>query len=142
MEENSEENKENYSLLDQKRKDEIILELKKEINEQIIKNSKSKEENINNIDNSEVKELFEKNNNNNKDLKSTTSNNNIDLNEKNFIFQSNITFKEINNFIKKNEIHINNESNNKEENKGNEDLVFPKNDMNDLLINNTKKVLI
>ena len=104
MEENSEENKENYSLLDQKRKDEIILELKKEINEQIIKNSESKEENINNIDNSEVKELFEKNNNNNKDLKSTTSNNNIDLNEKNFIFQSNITFKEINNFIKKNEI--------------------------------------
>ena len=140
MEENSEENKENYSLLDQKRKDEIILELKKEINEQIKKNSKSKEENINNIDNSEVKELFEKNNNNNKDLKSTTSNNNIDLNEKNFIFQSNITFKEINNFIKKNEIHINNENNNKEENKGNEELIFPKNDMNDLILNNAKKV--
>ena len=75
MDENSEEEKDNYSLLDKKRKEEIILELKKEINEQILINSKTKGEkcdddnnNINNKNTSEISEQF-------------TDNNNFDLNK-------------------------------------------------------------
>ena len=60
MESNSEEEKENYSLLDQKRKDEIILELQKEINDQILINSNNKDEN-NNDNNIDTKEIFKNN---------------------------------------------------------------------------------
>ena len=141
MEENSEDNKENYSLLDEKRKEQIILELKKEINEQIIKNSKVKDENNNDINNSDIKELFEKNNDvNNNQIKKNMMNDNDNLNKINFIFESNLTFKEINNFIKENEKNINDENNNKEENKENEVLELPKNDDNNLKLNNSKKL--
>ena len=104
MEGNSEE--ENYSLLDEKRKEEIILQLKNEINEQIINNSKTSDEK-NDIDNtSENKEIFNQIN--------SQENNQINTNITNLNYDSNLIFHEINNFIKDKDIVNNNQAENKE----------------------------
>ena len=103
MEENSEE--ENYSLLDEKRKEEIILQLKNEINEQIINNSKSNDEK-NDTNNSDTKEI--NNQINTQDINQINTNIN-DLN-----YDSNSIFHEINNFIKDKDINNNNNDENKE----------------------------
>ena len=104
MEGNSEE--ENYSLLDEKRKEEIILQLKNEINEQIINNSKTSDEK-NDIDmTSENKEIFNQIN--------FQEINQINTNITNLNYDSNSIFHEINNFIKDKDIVNNNQAENKE----------------------------
>ena len=104
MEGNSEE--ENYSLLDEKRKEEIILQLKNEINEQIINNSKTSDEK-NDIDiTSENKEIF--NQINSQEI------NQFNKNITNLNYDSNLIFHEINNFIKDKDIVNNNQAENKE----------------------------
>ena len=136
MESNSEEEKENYSLLDQKRKDEIILELQKEINDQILINSNNKDEN-NNDNNIDTKEIFKNNveiDNVQNQIK--INHNYNDLNSNKFNSESNFLFKEINNFINENEKNIN--LNNREENKESEILPFPKSERNNLILNKQK----
>ena len=143
MEENSEEEKDNYSLLDKKRKEEIILELKKEINEQILINSKIKGEkyddnnNINNKNTPKISEQFT--DNNNFDLNKNQKNDNYVYNDEDnnkYNIDSNILFKEINNFL--NDKNINNEIN-EEEKKENEILLLPQKEFNNPIINKRKK---
>ena len=145
MEENSEEEKDNYSLLDKKRKEEIILELKKEINEQILINSKIKGEkydddnnNINNKNTSEISEQFT--DNNNFDLNKNKKNDNYVYNDEEnnkYNIDSNILFKEINNFL--NDKNINTQIN-EEEKKENEILLLPQKEFNNPIINKQKKI--
>ena len=111
MAENSEEEKDNYSLLDQKRKEEIILQLKKEINEQIqINNSKAREENIDEIKKYDKGKIFKQTN-------EIDINKNI-INDMTTNSDTNIIFNELNNFINNN--NINNNKENKENKKSEE----------------------
>ena len=111
MAENSEEEKDNYSLLDQKRKEEIILQLKKEINEQIlINNSKAREENIDEIKKYDKGKIFKQTN-------EIDINKNI-INDMTTNSDTNIIFNELNNFINNNNINSNKEN---KENKRNEE---------------------
>jgi len=143
MEDNPEEEKENYSLLDQKRKDEILLELQKEINDQMLINSKNKVDADNNynsdINNLNTKELFENNDGIEIAQKQTKANGNYnDLNKNKFNSESNLMFREINNFINENSKNI--KSNNKEENKEYGFLPFPKSENNNLILNKQKNL--
>ena len=111
MAENSEEEKDNYSLLDQKRKEEIILQLKKEINEQIlINNSKAREENIDEIKKYDKGKIF-------KQTDEIDINKNI-INDMTANSDTNVIFNELNNFINNNNINNNKEN---KENKKNEE---------------------
>ena len=142
MEINSEEDEENYSLLDQKRKEEIILQLKNEINDQIMINSKSKEEKNDLINTSDTNEIFKQINE-----KYSNDNNKTDENiyNPNLNYDSNLIFNEINNFIKDKNIY----SNNNEESKENEKISFieeqkekiiNKKNIDDKKINNDKNL--
>ena len=111
MAENSEEEKDNYSLLDQKRKEEIILQLKKEINEQIqFNNSKAREENIDEIKKYDKGKIF-------KQTDEIDINKNI-INDTTTNSDTNVIFNELNNFINNNNINNNKEN---KENKKNEE---------------------
>ena len=135
MDDNSEDEKENYSLLDQKRKEEIILELKKEINDQILINSNSKDEKIIDTKNSETEELFKQMN----DIISNKNESNLNNNQLNY--DSNLLFNEINNFIKdkntndKEKYIINNK-----ESKEYESLPFPTVQLENLILNKQNKI--
>ena len=131
MEENSEDEKENYSLLDPKRKEEIILELKKEINDQILINSNSKDIKIIDTKNSETEELFKQIN----DININTNETNLNNNQLNY--DSNLLFNEINNFVKDKNNNGNNKKSiiNYEECKEYQSLPFPTVQIENLILN-------
>ena len=134
MEDNSEDEKENFSLLDPKRKEEIIQELKKEINDQILIGLKSKDEKITNVKNSDEEEIFKQIN----DINTKETN----LNYMNSNYDSNLIFNEINSFVKDKNISDNNINNiiDKEESKEYESLHFTKNQMENLILDKQEKI--
>ena len=139
--------KENYPLLDDKRKEEIIKELENEIKNQIKINSKENKQNINNNHNSstdEIKNQIDSNDiNEQKEELNEIKNNLKEINETEK--DANIIFNEINNFINDNNINIKVSENknilNNEKNEEYCNLPIPQNQMNILISNknNEKK---